>query len=271
MKFGVAFFPTKDTVPARQLIPELESRGFESLFVAEHSHIPKTTDRPLPRMYYEALDPFVYLATAATVDSTLLLGTAICLVPQRDPIQTAKQVASVDVISGGRFVFGVGAGWNLDEMRNHGVADPSRRFASMRERVEAMQAIWTTDVPEYHGEFVEFGPMECDPKPLQRPHPPILVGGTFPGAPRRAVRYGNGWLPRSDVPDLPQRIPEFRRMGEEAGRRDLDVTVLLLDPAEADSYADAGADRLLLGLPPAGLDATLRALDGYADVITRLG
>lgn len=270
MKVGVLLFPTKDTMTGPDLVREVESRGLDSLFVAEHSHIPKSTDRKLPRIYYEAMDPFVYLATAATADSSVLLGTGICLVIQRDPIQTAKLVASIDVVSNGRFVFGIGAGWNEEEMQNHGT-DPSRRFRVMRDRIEAMQNIWRNEVPEFSSEFVTFGPMEAEPKPVQKPNPPVLVGGTFPGAANRAIRYADGWLPRSDVPDCPRRIGEFRKMCDEAGRPNLNVTVLVLDPAEVGTYADAGADRVILGIPSAGKDKVLPVLDQFAEIASNYG
>ncbi len=266
MKVGALLFATEHAMPGQELVPELESRGIDSLFIAEHSHMPKSTDRELPRMYYEAMDPFVYLSAAATVQSNVLLGTGICLIIQRDPIQTAKLVASLDVISNGRFVLGIGAGWNEEEMANHGTTDPARRFKLMRERVEAMQVIWRDEVPAYQGEFVRFGPMEAWPKPRQKPNPPVLVGGTYPGAFNRAFRYADGWLPRSDVPDLPARIREFRGKARAEGRDDLSVTVLLLDPAEAEIYAEAGADRIIMGVPPKGADKMLPVLDRYAAI-----
>ncbi len=271
MKVGTLLFATENTISGPELVPELESRGLDSLFIAEHSHLPKSTDRELPRMYYEAMDPFVYLATAATVPSNVLLGTGICLIIQRDPIQTAKLVASLDVISNGRFVLGIGAGWNIEEMANHGTTDPGRRFKLMRERVEAMQAIWRDDVPEYAGEFVNFGPMDAWPKPRQKPNPPVLVGGTYPGAFNRAFRYADGWLPRSDVPDLPDHIREFNEKARGEGREDLSVTVLLLDPGQAEVYAEAGADRIIMGIPSRGADKVLPVLDNYAAIAEKVG
>ena len=269
MKVGALLFATEDTISGPSLIPELESRGLDSLFLAEHSHMPKSTDRELPRMYYEAMDPFVYLATAATVPSSVLLGTGICLIVQRDPIQTAKLVASLDVVSNGRFVLGIGAGWNEEEMANHGTTDPARRFKLMRERVEAMQVIWRDEVPEFSSEFVNFGPMEAWPKPKQKPNPPVLVGGTYPGAFNRAFRYADGWLPRSDVPELPERIREFKDKAAAAGGRHT-VTVLLLDPTEAEIYAEAGADRIIMGIPSRGAEKVLPVLDRYADIAQRV-
>ena len=267
MKVGVLLFATEDSIPGPELIPEIESRGLDSLFLAEHSHIPKSTSRELPRFYYEALDPFVYLATAATIPSQVLLGTGICLVVQRDPIQTAKLVASLDVVSDGRFVFGIGAGWNEAEMANHGTTDPSRRFKLMRERVQAMQTIWREETARFSSEFVNFGPMQAWPKPKQKPNPPVLVGGTYPGAFNRAFRYADGWLPRSDVPDLPARIREFNDKAKSLGTHHC-VTVLLLDPTETEVYRKAGAHRIILGIPSRGAEKVLPVLDRYADIAT---
>ena len=200
MHLAACIFPTEYAIGPVELATALEERGFESLWVAEHSHIPVDRASPwpggpdMPQMYYDTMDPFVWLAAAATATVGLKVGTGICLVVERDPIHTAKQVASLDVLSGGRFLFGVGAGWNKEEMANHGT-DPSRRFGLLRERVEAMQAIWAADGAEYHGDQVDFAPIHQNPKPVQSPHPPIHVGGVFPGGLERAVRYGDGWIP----------------------------------------------------------------------------
>jgi len=194
MRIGGAMFFTDYSMSPTELARALEDRGFDSLWVPEHSHIPLTRKSPfpsggdLPKKYYDVMDPFVVLGAAAAVTKTLLLGTGICLIAQRDAIQTAKQVASIDQISGGRFLFGVGNGWNEDEMANHGTAFASRHKLA-RERIEAMQAIWTKSKAEYHGEFVNFDPMMTWPKPVQKPHPPIIVSGAFPyGARRLALR-----------------------------------------------------------------------------------
>ncbi|MGI9601133.1 MAG: LLM class F420-dependent oxidoreductase, partial [Acidimicrobiales bacterium] len=191
MLYGTAIFPTDYSMHPADLGRALEERGFESLWVAEHSHIPveRTTPWPggaeLPKMYYDVADPFVALSMAAAVTSTLKLATGICLVVQRDPIQTAKQVASLDLYSGGRFLFGVGGGWNAEEMANHGT-EFDGRWKLLRERIEAMKAIWTESAAEYHGEHVDFDPINQWPKPAQKPHPPIHVGGAAPGGARRA-------------------------------------------------------------------------------------
>ena len=185
MKFGASMFFTDYSMTPAELAVALEQRGFDIVWAPEHSHIPSSRKTPfvlggdLPKRYYDVMDPFVTLAMAAAVTKTLKIGTGVCLIAQRDPIQTAKLVASIDQVSGGRFVFGVGNGWNQDEMENHGT-DFKSRHKLARERIEAMKAIWTQDTAEYHGEFVDFGPMQTWPKPVQKPHPPILVGGAFP-------------------------------------------------------------------------------------------
>jgi probable F420-dependent oxidoreductase len=226
MKFGASMFFTDYSMTAPALARALEDRGFDTLWAPEHSHIPLSRKTPfvmggdLPKRYYDVLDPFVTLTAAAAATTTLKLATGVCLIAQRDPIQTAKLVASIDQVSNGRFVFGIGNGWNQDEMENHGTNFATRHKAA-RERVEAMKAIWTQDAAEYHGEFVDFGPMAAWPKPVQRPHPPILVGGAFPYSARRAVRYADGWLPQvtpKQPTPLTEVIPQFRQMAAEAGR-----------------------------------------------------
>ena len=200
MHIGAAMFFTDYSMTPAELATALEERGFESVWAPEHSHIPLTrkSEWPgggeLPKKYYDAMDPFVTLTAAAAVARKLKVGTGVCLVNQRDPIQTAKAVASIDQVSGGRFLFGVGNGWNQDEIENHGTNFESRHKL-VRERIEAMKVIWTKSKAEYHGEMVTFDPMMAWPKPAQKPHPPILVGGAFPYGARRAVRYGDGWMP----------------------------------------------------------------------------
>ena len=271
MKFGIAIFPTDYSIPLTELAVAAEERGFESLWVAEHSHIPVSRDSPwpggseLPKMYYDTLDPFVALATAAAVTERIKLATGICLVVQRDPIHTAKQVASLDQISKGRFLFGVGGGWNAEEMVDHGTTFEGR-FKLMRERIEAMKVIWSQSKAEYHGERVDFDPLYMWPKPVQKPHPPIHVGGEFPGAAQRALRYADGWIPiggRGD--DLAKSIPEFRRLAEQAGRdpRSLEVSIygVLAQEKAAAAYLDLDIDRIVFGLPPASRDEILPILD----------
>src|ERR671937_1020459 len=200
MKFGIAVFPTDYAADPAAITRLVEERGFESLFFPEHTHIPTSRETPypaggeLPDEYSHTYDPFVALTAAAAATEKLLLATGICLVIERDPIVTAKEVASVDRLSGGRFLFGVGAGWNIEEMENHGT-DPHRRFSLMRERIEAMKAIWTEDEASYHGEHVEFERIWSWPKPVQKPHPPILVGGSGQKVIDRVLRFGDEWMP----------------------------------------------------------------------------
>src|SRR6476619_2743219 len=226
MHFGASMFFTDYSMTAAELAQALEARGFESVWAAEHSHIPTSRRSPwggggeLPKQYYDAMDPFVTLTAAAVATKTLKVGTGVCLVNQRDPIQTAKLVASIDQVSAGRFLFGVGSGWNAEEMADHGTAFKSRHKVA-RERIEAMNLIWTETKPEYHGEFVNFDPMMTWPKPVQKPHPPVIVGGAFPYGARRAIRYGDGWIPqasRGAYSEIADMIPEFRKMATEAGR-----------------------------------------------------
>ena len=200
MHFGGAMFFTDSSMSAMELARALEERGFEFVWAPEHSHIPLSRKTPypgggeLPKQYFDAMDPFVVLAAASQVTRTIKFGTGVLLVQQRDAIQTAKLVASIDQVSQGRFLFGVGGGWNQDEMENHGTVYATR-FKRMRESIEAMKEIWTKEEAEYHGEFVNFDPMIARPKPVQKPHPPIHVGGAFPHGARRAIRYGDGWIP----------------------------------------------------------------------------
>src|SRR6266404_5659791 len=225
MDFGVFMFHTDYSMPIVDLALACEGRGFESLWAPEHSHIPLSRKTPfpggteLPKMYFDAMDPFVILAAAAAATKKLKLGTGVCLVIQRDTIQTAKLAASLDQVSNGRFLFGIGCGWNAEEMEDHGTVYETRTL-KMREQIEAMKEIWTRDTAEYHGEIVDFPPMMTWPKPVQKPHPPIIVGGAFRVAARRAIRYGDGILPAapsagSGSPE--EFMPHWRRLVEDAG------------------------------------------------------
>src|SRR5947209_17601102 len=223
MQFGAAMFFTDYSMSSVELARALEERGFESIWAPEHSHIPMTRKTPfagggeLPKQYYDVMDPFVTLAAAAAATKTIKLGTGVCLVIQRDTIQTAKLVASIDQVSGGRFLFGIGGGWNQEEIENHATVFVTR-MRKMREQIEAMKAIWTENQAEYHGEIVDFGTMMTWPKPVQKPHPPVILGGAFPWAARRAIRYGDGWYPNAASGNPEEYIPAFRKMAEEAGR-----------------------------------------------------
>jgi probable F420-dependent oxidoreductase len=272
MHVGVAMFCTDYAIAPTELAAALEQRGFESLWLPEHSHIPLSRLSPypaggeLPKKYYDVMDPFVVLGAAAAVTTRLRLATGICLVPQRDPIQTAKSVATIDQLSKGRFLFGVGAGWNADEMADHGT-DFKRRNEVLRERIEAMRAIWTQSKPSYHGEFVKFGPMMTWPKPVQKPHPPVWMGGGMPHGARRALAYGEGWMPHARRPTyhLLDRLPEFHEMEKAAGRS-LPITAFGAehDPAMWLAYRDARIERIVLSIDPAASEGILPKLDRWA-------
>jgi probable F420-dependent oxidoreductase len=277
MDVGVTIFATESTMDLGELAVEAEARGFESLFVPEHTHVPVTreTDFPggggLPDHYARLLDPFVALTRAAAATTSLKVGTAVCLVIQHDPILLAKTVATLDVVSNGRFVFGIGGGWSAEEMRNHGT-DPAHRWQVMRERVEAMTALWRDEEPEYHGEFVHFDRLRMWPKPLQTPRPPVLVGGWAPGSVERAIDYGDGWMPANVLmrdPDFFTRLEQFRRRAEERGRPDLPVSCYSASPTEEffERLREAGVERAILGLPSAGADEVLPVLDAGARLI----
>lgn len=276
MLFGATIFPTADAMPPAELGRALEERGFESFWVAEHTHIPASRRSPwpggadLPQMYYETMDPFVALTAAATATTTLKVATGITLIPQHSPITMAKQVASIDHISGGRFLFGVGGGWNAEEMENHGT-EFGTRWKLVRERIEAMKAIWADDPAEYHGEFVDFDPIWSKPKPVQTPHPPIHVGGASPWGPRRAARYGNGWMPingrGSMLDELPVLAEECEKNGRDISEIELSLYAAPPDPAAVEEHEAAGVARFVFGLPPAGADVLLPILDDYAKVI----
>ena len=275
MELGLAILLTDYSIQPAALGASAEERGFESLFLAEHTHIPVSRDTPypggteLPREYSHTIDPFVGLAAAAAATERLKVGTGICLVNQRDPIVTAKEVATLDLVSGGRFLFGVGAGWNKEEMRNHGT-DPRTRWAVMRERVEAMKAIWTQEEAEYHGRFVDFDPIWSWPKPVQKPHPPVLVGGVGDKVLDRVVAYGDGWIPNRvrDPEELGERIAELQRRAEAAGRRRIPVTVFGAKPDQSvlERLEAVGVTRSLFYVRPEEPGEVERQLDELAKV-----
>jgi probable F420-dependent oxidoreductase len=276
MKFGIAMFPTDYSITPSELGQAVEERGFESLWFPEHTHIPTSRKSPwlsgadLPDVYKQTFDPFMALTAAAVATKRIKLGTGICLVVERDPIHLAKHVATLDQLSGGRFLFGIGGEWNAEEMANHGT-DFKTRFALMKERIEAMKAIWTKDVAEYHGSYVNIDPLWAWPKPVQKPHPPILVGGDFPHGARRAIAYGNGWMPigRRGL-DALEILPRFRELAAEVGRNpdELPMTVYSVSQ-DADAlkrYRDAGVDRAVFMLASTGRHETLANLDAAAAV-----
>ncbi|KAA0274203.1 MAG: LLM class F420-dependent oxidoreductase [Acidobacteria bacterium] len=280
MKFGLSIFPTAEAIQPAPLARRAEELGFESLWFTEHTHIPVGRETPfpaggeLPDEYRRIYDPFVALTAAAAATDRLLVGTGICLIVQRDPITTAKAVATIDRLSGGRFLFGVGAGWNLEEMANHGT-DPRTRFSLMRERVEAMKAIWTADEASYHGRHVDFDPIWSWPKPLQRPHPPILVGGNSDGALDRAVAFADGWMPSPEtrLRELPGRIAELQERAAAAGRDRIPVTFAAVKPEvePLGRYAAAGVDRAVFAVPSAPAAVVEPYLDHLAGLVAGLG
>ncbi len=282
MEIGAAIFFTDYSIGPTELAVALEERGFDSLWVAEHSHIPVNRRFSLPggmelsKQYYDVMDPFVTLSAAAAVTTRLKLATGICLVIQRDTIQTAKSVASLDQVSKGRFLFGIGCGWNAEEMEDHGTVYETRAL-KMREQIEAMKEIWTKDQPEYHGEIVNFPPMTTWPKPVQKPHPPVIVGGAFRLAARRAIRYGDGLLPQapsagSGSPE--EFMPRLRQMAEEAGRDPHSLSVTLGGAPEGIDLLkrnrDLGIARMTVRLPAARSDEILPVLDRWAKLIPQL-
>jgi probable F420-dependent oxidoreductase len=273
MKFGVAIFPTEDAQDPAELARMAEERGFESLLVPEHTHIPASRKTPypaggeLPPAYSRTYDPFVALMAAAASTERLLIGTGICLVIERDPIITAKEVATLDRLSSGRLLFGVGAGWNVEEMRNHGT-DAAFRFGLMRERVEAMKAIWSQEEASYSGKYVQFERIWCWPKPLQQPHPPILVGGNGPRVLDRVIAYGDEWIPNrvGDDDRMIERFGELSARARQAGRDAIPITVAgsMRDPARIERFERAGVHRSVFWLPSRGPDEVEAAIDRYA-------
>lgn len=273
MKFGISTFVTDDGIDPVSLATAIEERDFHSLVIAEHTNIPASRESAypgggdLPDIYYKTLDPFVTLAAAAAVTSTIELFTGIALLIQRDPIITAKEAASIDLISGGRFVFGVGAGWNLEELRNHGT-DPKTRGALLDERIEAIKALWTDEPAEYHGKYVDFDPTHLRPKPVQAPHPPIYIGGNSDATVKRIIRHGAGWI-SNPFPEeqLAKRIGQLK---EGAGH---EVPLAMFGtPVDAQYWSaveNLGFGQVALILPSVPRDESLRLLDEYAEAVAR--
>jgi probable F420-dependent oxidoreductase len=277
MHYGVCIFPTDYSIRIDELARAAEDRGFESLFVTEHTHIPASRRTPfpgggeLPKEYSHTLDPFVGLTAAAAATRTLKVGTGICLLIEHEPITTAKEIASLDFLSNGRFLFGIGAGWNAEEMENHGTAFKTR-FRLLRERVLAMKEIWTKDAAEFHGEFVNFDPIWSWPKPVQKPHPPVLLGGESGHTLQRVVDFCDGWFPRGRAAEaiLPG-LADLRARAARAGRDMKTISVSVFgakaDEATLRTYAEAGITRAILRLPSEPRDGVLALLDRYAKLI----
>jgi probable F420-dependent oxidoreductase len=274
MQIGVTMFATDYAIPIDELARESEARGFESLWVPEHTHIPTSRRTPwpgggeLPQEYSHLYDPFISLMLAAAVTKTLKLGTGICLIIERDTITTAKEVASLDRLSGGRFLFGIGGGWNVEEMEHHGT-EFKTRFKKMGEQVRAMKEIWTKEVAEFHGEHVNFEPIWSWPKPAQQPHPPVLLGGESSYTLQRVVDYCEGWFPRSRNPELVTKgMAELKERAAKAGRDLQTISVSVFgapgDQKLLDTYREIGATRTILRLPSEGRDKILPMLDQHA-------
>jgi len=277
MKYGVAIFPTDYAMRPDEVARAAEQRGFESIFFPEHTHIPTSRRSPyarggeLPPEYFHTVDLFVSMTAAAVATTKIKLASGICLVIEHDPILLAKEVASVDLISKGRVIFGIGGGWNAEEMENHGTVFKSR-WKLLRERIESMKQIWANDNASYQGEMVKFDPIWSWPKPVQQPHPPILLGSHGPRALQRVVRYCDGWLPNAmRGGDLAKEVTELRRVAEQNGRdpKTISVTVFAAptDRRALDSYQEFGAERAVFFLPPAGADKVLPVLDQQAKLI----
>jgi probable F420-dependent oxidoreductase len=278
MLFGAIIFPTDYAIPPNELARALEDRGFESLWLPEHTHIPVSRRTPfpaggaIPKEYSHTHDPFVALTAAAMATTRLRVATGICLVIQRDPIVMAKEVASLDMLSGGRFLFGIGGGWNAEEIENHGT-NYKQRWRILRERILAMKEIWTKDEAEFHGEFVNFDRIWSYPKPVQKPHPPIYMGGDGATTFDRVVEFCDGWMPIGGrLKDPREKIAALRRRAETAGRDPKSITISIFgakaDRAALDELREAGVDRAMFMLPPAGRDVVLPLLDERAALIS---
>ena len=273
-RFGVSTFPTDYGMQPVALAKAAEERGFDSLFFPEHTHIPASRATPfpgggeLPKQYWRAHDPFVALAACAAVTERIRLGTGICLIIERDPITTAKAIASLDVISGGRAIIGVGAGWNREEMENHG-ASYRHRWAITREKVLAMRAIWNNEEAEFHGEHVDFDPLWSHPKPLQENGPPIWIGANSKWVFERIADYADGWMPIGGLGS--GNMERLREAMAAKGRKveDLDLALFGAPPdiGQVVGRIDQGFDHVIFGLPPAPADTVLPLLDRYQALV----
>jgi probable F420-dependent oxidoreductase len=280
MKLGIEMFATDYAIRPDELARACEERGFESVWYPEHTHIPASRRSPfpgggdLPKEYWHTHDLFVALMAAAAATKTIKIGSGICLAIERDPITMAKEVASIDQLSNGRLIFGIGGGWNAEEMENHGTPF-KKRWKVLREKVEAMKAIWAQDEAEYHGEFVNFDPIWCYPKPMQKPHPPIVLGSNTAQGLERVVKYCDGWLPNARAfKQLPALVRELRTRTEQAGRRPQEISISVLgvqgDEAALHPYRELGAERAIFFVPSAGREKILPLLDQYAALIPKV-
>lgn len=279
MKYGVMMFSTDYAIHPAELGRAAEERGFESLLFPEHTHIPSSRLSPwpggpnLPKEYWHTNDAFVALSFAAAATSTIRIGTGICLVIEHDPITLAKQVATLDALSGGRLLFGIGGGWNREEMENHGT-EFTQRWDVLRERIAAMKEIWTKDEASYHGEHVSFDALWSWPKPVQKPHPPILLGSGSARGRQRVVDYCDGWMPIAGRDDVLAGIADLRVRADKAGRDPQSISITIFGAPTAtervDEYRAAGVERVVFGLPPSDRDAVLRVLDKHVELIRML-
>ena len=280
MDTGIGYFPTHDAPGPGEVARLVEEHGHAAIYFAEHTHIPAGRETPdagggeLPRKYAHTYDLFVAMTAAAAATSRLRIGSGICLVVERDPITTAKEVATIDHVSGGRFLFGVGAGWNREEMANHGT-DPRTRFSLMRERIEAMKEIWAREEASYHGRHVDFEPIWSWPKPVQQPHPPILVGGNSDGALDRVVDLADEWIPNPEtrLSELGERIADLQRRAKAAGREPIPVTFYAVkpEPEALQRYAAAGVDRAVFYLPSGPVDQIVAYVEHLAGLAAEAG
>ena len=273
-KFGISMFPTDYAIAPTRLAREVEARGLNSLFFPEHTHIPASRLTPfpgggvLPRQYWRAHDPFVALGACAAVTENISLGTGICLVIERDPITLAKEIASLDTISGGRAIIGIGAGWNREEMENHGAVYKDR-WKITREKVLAMRTIWTQDEPEYHGEFVDFDPIWSWPKPVQPGGPPIWIGANSSWVFDRAAEYADGWMPIGGPGsgNMARLMKAMQARGRDMADFDLALFGAPLDAAQCAGRIEQGFNHVVFGVPPEDADTVLPALDRVAEVV----
>ena len=273
-KFGVSIFPTDYSIQPVEIAKEAEARGFQSLFFPEHTHIPTNRNTPfpgggeLPKQYWHSHDPFVALGACAAVTSEIRLGTGICLIIERDPITTAKEIASLDMISNGRTIIGIGAGWNREEMENHG-ADFKNRWEVVKEKVEAMRAIWTNEEPEYHGKYVDFDPIWSYPKPIQDGGPPIWMGANSKWVFERIADYADGWMPIGGLGS--GNMNRLKEALDSKNRKIEDLTLALFggpkDKAQIVGRIEQGFDEVIFSLPSEGPDQVLPLLDEYADIV----
>jgi probable F420-dependent oxidoreductase len=279
MRYGLSIFPTEYTMQPEEFARAAEERGFDSIWFPEHTHIPADRKTPwpggaeLPREYYNTYDPFIALTAAAAATTSLKLATGICLIIQRDPITTAKTISTLDRISNGRFVFGIGGGWNVEEVENHGAAFKSR-FRLLRERILAMKAIWTEEHAQFHGQYVDFEPLVSNPKPSQKPNPPIIMGGDGPTTFDRVIQFCDGWMPiarGSLPPDLDEKVRDLRRRAEAAGRDPKAIEITLFScPPDSDAVKAlerSGFDRVIFGVPPRSPAEVWPVMDSHAKLI----